>query len=162
MRRLLIACTLLTFAACAEPGAGADPCAQRDESYRITTALTLPEPTKSTDDEIPVTSARVLANVDEASSIIACDGKLVSEQTPGRALMSNVPVYIDAAGFTLDVRATVYPELGARELSLSLLFDENGNGRCDDGEPMASTPIERVPHARLSLTLVRGRCQLHL
>jgi hypothetical protein len=160
MRRLLAACTLLTLAACDEPGDAA--CVTREESYRVVTTVGLPEPTK-TADEIPVTSARVLATVFEESSIISCGGGLVGVATPGHSLMSDVPVYIDAAGFTLDVHATVYPEMGpGSQLTLSLLFDENGNGRCDDGEAMASGRIDRAPHSTLSLSLAPGRCLFRL
>jgi hypothetical protein len=150
MRRLLTACTLLTLAACGDEN-GAD-CAPREESYQVTVAVTMPTATKSTEPGI-VAVPRVLASVYEDSSLSCVGGGLASLSWPGAELVSGVPVAIDAEGFTLNVHTTVYPDLGSADpLRLTLLFDENGNGRCDQGELEARALIERVPQSTVIAT----------
>jgi hypothetical protein len=154
----------MTLAACGDEQ-GADLCAPREESYQVTVAVTMPTATKRTEPGI-VAIPRVLASVYEGSSLSCAGGGLVSMSWPGAELMTRVPVAIDAAGFTLDVHATVYPELlqgPAGAIGLSLLFDENGNGRCDEGELEASALIERVPQSTvIASAWTPTRCPLRL
>lgn len=163
--RLLAICTLLTLAACGDESS-ADVCATREESYQVTVAVTTPTPTKSTDPGM-VAMPRVLASVYEDSSISCVGAGLASVMWPGAELMSGVPVAIDAAGFTLNVHTIVYPDLlpdgPAAPMGLTLLFDENGNGRCDQGELEASATIQRVPQSTVVASpWTPTRCPLRL
>lgn len=155
MRSLATLSLLLSLCACEDAARAA--CEPKDETYRVAVTLSLPEPAK-TSGEVPVEEGRVLATVTESNSVIACENGVATDVTPGRALLSNVPVYVDAAGFTLRVASTFYPELSASPLSLLLLFDENANGQCDDGEPSASAPLERSAQSKLALALASAPC----
>jgi hypothetical protein len=45
-------------------------------------------------------------------------------------------------------------------LWLQVRLDENGNGRCDDGEPAAGAELQRSENVALQLELVRAACDL--
>jgi hypothetical protein len=155
---LTAASALMSLVACGHHSAA---CTPEEHTYSVTTAVSFNEPSKSSA-EVPLTQGRLLASVVESSSVIACANGIAQQVSPGRALLSNVPVSIDAAGFTLRVHSTVYPEVGAPALSLQLLFDQNGNGHCDDGEPRGTAAIERVPRSHLRVALVSGPCAMAL
>jgi hypothetical protein len=164
LRRLapLLVAPALLLAAC-EQGTD-DACTPVQESYRVSASLSVHESVdaqgKMAEVEDPI--GRVLASVTEDTSIISCGGGLVGQQTPGVELVSSVPVNVDETGFALTVNSTVYPELGdASALSLRVVLDENGNGRCDDGEPSGGSVLPRAARAHVSVELKRQPC-LHL
>lgn len=135
-----------------------DACASVEELYRVTVDVGLREDAdKSATAEDP--QGRVLVTVHESSSVLSCSGDLVSVATPGADVVSQVPVWVDAAGFTVDVPSTLYPNAAEPpQLDMEVLLDENGNGRCDDGEPQAYAPVARVPRSRALVELVRRPC----
>lgn len=159
---LSLGAVAVAVAAC-EHGPG-DACVPEEATYSVTAQVSLDEsvdqgPAKTTADPFQ----GVLATVSEASSISACGNGLASLQSPGTELVSNRPVAVDAAGFTLRFSSRFYPELQApAPLALEVVLDENANGRCDDGEPSGHAPLQRALGSRVSVALTRGPCRVRL
>lgn len=103
-------------------------------------------------------SGHLLASVSESSSVIACNNGVAQQAIPGRALLRQQRVDSSSGTFRLRVPATVYPRVGSSNAVLQLLLDDNDNGRCDDGEPHASTVIERAPRSAVRIELLRNAC----
>jgi len=154
--------SLMVLAACESAGDSADDaCACEEATYSVNAQVSLNEPASSSKASAEA-QPRVLASVSESHSVVGCSDGLAREVSPGKDLVSNQPVFVDASGFTLRFSSSTYPMLGTPALHLHVLFDENANGRCDDGEPGAEVPLERSLHSRVQVALVRRPCPVRL
>jgi hypothetical protein len=153
-----IALLSLTLLAACEPAG--DACVCEEATYSVNALVSLNEEPTAT--KASTNAGRVLASVSESSSVVGCGDGLTTQVSPGRHLVSNQPVFVDAGGFTLRFSSSTYPELDSPALSLEVLLDENANGRCDDGEPSAQVPLERSLRSRVQVALMRSPCPVRL
>jgi hypothetical protein len=151
----------VALAACGE--AGDDVCVPRHDSYHVTATLSLREPGKSAGGEdagaaTPL-SGKLQVTVTPDRAIMACKDGLASELTPASYVLDTTLDMRDGS-FSLDVPTTTYPMVHTPVLWLQVRLDENGNGRCDDGEPAAGAELQRSENVALQLELVRAACDL--
>jgi hypothetical protein len=140
-----------------------DACASVEELYRVVATVGLREADDSKSAANAELQGAVLVSVFESSSVVACSGDLVSVSQPGAAVVAHAPVHLSAAGFTLDVPSTLYPNAAEPpRLGMDVLLDENGNGQCDDGEPHGFAAVEREAESNVHVELVRTPCTYRL
>ena len=151
--------SLMVLAGCESAG---DTCACEEATYSVNAVVSLDEGPGSVSKASAESQPRVLASISESSSVVGCSEGLATQVSPGKHLVSNQPVFVDASGFTLRYTSNTYPMLDTPALSLHVLYDENANGRCDDGEPGAEVPLERSLRSRVHVALVRGACPVRL
>lgn len=162
MRLLGTAPLLLALSLLAACGDGGDMCAARRESYHVNASLSLREPEKAAAEgaeAAPAIQGKLLVSVEQDRAISNCHDGLISETFPAGSLMTTT---IDLAGpsFTLDVPSTTYPAVYVPMLWLSLRLDENGNGRCDDGELAGFAELPRDPNVNVHVELIPAACPL--
>jgi hypothetical protein len=150
---------LLLALACCGVSDESELCATRHESYRVTVSVRMLESSETTSEPVEQAPAgRLLVSVSEDSSILSCGAGLVAEATPGTELISKLRVTAQTLPFALEIPATVYPELHTPELWMNVLWDENGNGACDDGEPTGVARVEREEDSHVQVVLSRQNC----
>ncbi|HEX6245053.1 MAG TPA: hypothetical protein VFZ61_29230 [Polyangiales bacterium] len=158
MWRSLAFSSLVVLTAC-QPESDA-PCAMKEATYSVTAQVSLSD--QVTERKTAGVEPRVLASVWQSSTVTSCSGDLVSVTSPGAALVETRPVSVDSAGFTLRFSESLHPQLDAPELGLEVLLDENGNGRCDDGEPSGQVAVPRSLRAHVRVELTPAACRLRL
>jgi hypothetical protein len=159
MRLRVAAVLLVSLAAC---GDGGDVCAARHENYRVHATLSMREPGKSASEngaDASQLSGKLSVSVTPDRAITSCRDGVVSETTPALSLLDTKLEMRDGT-FTVDVPSTTYPAIYTPALWLGVHLDENGNGRCDDGEPAGGVELTRAEHAEVHLELVRAACDL--
>jgi hypothetical protein len=104
-------------------------------------------------------AGKLQVSVTPDRAIVACKDGLASEVTPAADVLS-ATLDMQNGSFSLDVPSTTYPAVHAPVLWLEVRLDENGNGRCDDGEPAAGVELQRSENVSLQLELVRAACDL--
>jgi hypothetical protein len=153
----------MVLAGCESAGDSAsDTCACEEATYSVNAQVSMDEDSASASKASTEAQPRVLASISESHSVVGCSEGLVREVSPGKDLVSNQPVFVDASGFTLRFSSSTYPMLDTPALHLHVLFDENANGRCDDGEPGAEVPLERSLGSHVQVALVRRPCPVRL
>ncbi len=159
MRPQLLVPLFVALAACGE--AGDDACAPRHDTYHVDATLSLREPGKSAGEGAAIAplAGKLQVSVTPDRAIIACKEGLASEVTPAADVL-NATLDMQNGSFSLDVPSTTYPALHAPVLWLEVRLDENGNGRCDDGEPAGGVELQRSENVSLQLELVRAACAL--
>ena len=159
MRPQLLVPLFVALAACGE--AGDDMCAPRHDSYHVDATLSLREPGKTAGEAaaaVPL-AGKLQVSVTPDRAIVACRDGLASEVTPASDVL-NATLDMQNGSFSLDVPSTTYPAVHTPVLWLEVRLDENGNGRCDDGEPAGGVELQRSENVSLSLELVRAACAL--
>lgn len=102
----------------------------------------------------------LLVTVAESSSVVDCGEDIVRIARPGAELVT-AAFDPGSESFALDVPADV---IGGHRPSIWVraLLDENGNGRCDDGEPVAAVEVDEGELGDLALALSRDGCPTRL
>jgi hypothetical protein len=151
---------LCVLAACGDDGA--EICAARHESYHVSAALSVRDPEKAAAEgaeAVAPLKGKLLVSVEQDRSILDCHDGLVSESYPAAPLLYTT-VALSGPSFTLDVPSTIYPAIYVPMLWLSVRLDENGNGRCDDGEPAGIAELAREANASVQIELMHAACPL--
>lgn len=151
---------LLSLAACGD--AGDDVCAARHDNYRVHATLSMREPAKSAGEvasETAPLAGKLSVMVTPDRAIVACKDGLATETAPAASLL-DTKLDMQDGSFTVDVPTTTYPAIYTPALWLGVHLDENGNGRCDDGEPAGGIELQRGDNVDVHLELVRSACDL--